>query len=79
VSLWTCLKCTARYAVGLAACPQCQSSEHSDDPNYTPPVPAEQVAETAADAQSGTKAGSATAVASAPEPADLPTQDGGKP
>jgi hypothetical protein len=76
VSLWTCLECRARYAVGLPACPQCASTEHSDDPNYTP-VQAEPVAETPTAAPRGTKAAPTTAAAgTVPAPADTAAEGG---
>jgi hypothetical protein len=28
VSLWTCIACTARRAVGMLTCPQCGAAEH---------------------------------------------------
>jgi hypothetical protein len=28
MSLWTCIACTARRAVGLLTCPQCGAAEH---------------------------------------------------
>jgi len=28
MSLWTCLKCTTRYAVGLLQCPHCESPDY---------------------------------------------------
>lgn len=28
MALWTCKRCTASYAVGVARCPQCGSTEH---------------------------------------------------
>ena len=31
MSLWVCRSCTAKYAVGLTACPQCGSSNHAED------------------------------------------------
>jgi hypothetical protein len=33
MSLWTCLACTTRYAVGMPACPHCTSVDHTDDPD----------------------------------------------
>lgn len=30
--LWYCTSCTAAYAPGLARCPQCGESEHTDVP-----------------------------------------------
>lgn len=37
MSIWTCPACTARYAVGLAACPQCgtPSTQGGDVPKIT--------------------------------------------
>lgn len=37
MSLWTCLDCTARYAVGLLKCPQCTSNRYTEEPDSTPP------------------------------------------
>jgi predicted nucleic acid-binding Zn-ribbon protein len=31
VALWICTSCTAAYAVGLPACPQCGSSEYEQE------------------------------------------------
>jgi hypothetical protein len=31
VALWYCLDCTAAYAVGLTACPQCGSTRYTDN------------------------------------------------
>lgn len=31
MALWRCLACSAKYAVGLARCPQCHSTEHEED------------------------------------------------
>lgn len=31
MALWYCLRCTAGYAVGLAACPQCGATEHEEE------------------------------------------------
>jgi hypothetical protein len=31
MALWYCLRCTAGYAVGLAACPQCGAAEHEEE------------------------------------------------
>jgi hypothetical protein len=31
MSLWVCQKCTAAYAVGLLACPQCGSTDYLED------------------------------------------------
>jgi hypothetical protein len=31
MALWYCLRCTAGYAVGLAACPQCGAVEHEEE------------------------------------------------
>ncbi len=31
MALWYCLRCTAGYAVGLAACPQCGATEHEQE------------------------------------------------
>ena len=28
MSVWTCLKCTTRYAVGLLKCPHCESRDY---------------------------------------------------
>ena len=30
--LWVCVDCTARYAVGVAACPQCGSTKYQEAP-----------------------------------------------
>lgn len=32
MALWYCRTCTAAYAVGLKACPQCGSSDHATRP-----------------------------------------------
>ena len=31
MALWYCAGCTAAYAVGLAACPQCGSTDYTED------------------------------------------------
>lgn len=31
MALWICRSCTAAYAVGLAACPQCGGTEHDEE------------------------------------------------
>lgn len=31
MTLWTCLACTTRYAVGLPACPHCRSTDYEED------------------------------------------------
>jgi hypothetical protein len=31
MALWICGSCTAAYAVGLAACPQCGATEYEED------------------------------------------------
>lgn len=31
MSLWLCRQCTAAYAVGLPACPQCASTDYQED------------------------------------------------
>lgn len=31
MAAWVCLSCTAVYAVGLAACPQCGAIDHEED------------------------------------------------
>lgn len=30
--LWACVDCTARYAVGATACPQCGSTKYQEAP-----------------------------------------------
>ena len=40
MSLWTCLECTARYAVGLLQCPQCASTRYVDESDGSLPEPA---------------------------------------
>jgi len=40
MSLWHCLECTTRYAVGLPKCPQCNSTEYTDNPDGVRPGPA---------------------------------------
>lgn len=32
MALWYCPSCTAGYAVGLAACPQCGATDHEEEP-----------------------------------------------
>lgn len=34
MALWYCPNCTAGYAVGLAACPQCGATEHEEEPEH---------------------------------------------
>lgn len=31
MALWYCTSCTAGYAVGLTACPQCGATEHEEE------------------------------------------------
>jgi len=36
--LWLCSACTAGYAVGLAACPQCGSTDHVEEGQDMPKI-----------------------------------------
>jgi len=90
MALWICSGCTAAYAVGLAACPQCGGTEYEqeyehmakitmDGPSYEPGKDPNQVdAEPAeADAQEPAEPEQGAALISqpGPEPTDLPAGD----
>lgn len=36
MSLWTCIACSARHAVGLLTCPQCGASAHEEGDTISP-------------------------------------------
>ena len=38
MSLWTCLECTARRAVGMLHCPQCGHGKYAETDIVSPPV-----------------------------------------
>lgn len=65
MSVWTCLKCTCRYAVGLLKCPHCEHTEYVvgdavADPRLMP------------DATAPVADAPATPVADAPAASDAP-------
>lgn len=37
MSLWTCIACTARRAVGMLTCPQCGAAEHENGDTISGP------------------------------------------
>lgn len=38
MAAWVCRSCTAVYAVGLAVCPQCGSTEHGEEGRDMPKI-----------------------------------------
>ena len=38
MAAWVCTSCTAVYAVGLAACPQCGGTEHGEEGQEMPKI-----------------------------------------
>ena len=80
--LWLCSACTAGYAVGLAGCPQCGSTDYSEEGQDMPKITVHGGPTNAADPISMPPADEETALAAVepapdPDPAPGPAEAAG--
>jgi hypothetical protein len=71
MSLWVCRQCTAAFAVGLPACPQCGGTEYTEDWNM-PKITGEGLSVEQPPQAPAEPAPALPAAGTAPEPVGVP-------
>lgn len=72
MSLWTCLKCLARRAVGIVDCPQCGHPDHAEGDTVSPAVGVEGAPQPPADLPPAAPVAPAAPPVAATPPAPAP-------